>query len=247
MSLGMRTAARPGVSASRSARNVRVNAAAGRPNFFPGNEPPKWLDGSMVGDYGFDPLSLGEDPEDLAWYVQAELVHARFAMLGAAGILGPDVLTSIGLLDIPPWYEAGATKFGFTDAVTLTVVQTFLMGFVESKRYYDIINPGSQGVEGSFIGFEDGFKGTDAVGYPGGIFDPLGYADDPDTLKMMKVKEIANGRLAMLAMLGFYAQAGATKTTPVANWLAHLADPFNVTIAKFDPLKITSIPPGGSA
>ena len=27
---------------------------------------------------GFDPLGLGEDPEALKWYVQAELVHARF-------------------------------------------------------------------------------------------------------------------------------------------------------------------------
>ena len=46
---------------------------------------------SLVGDFGFDPLGLGKKPEDLAWYVQAELVHARFAMLGAAGIIIPEV------------------------------------------------------------------------------------------------------------------------------------------------------------
>jgi hypothetical protein len=40
-----------------------------------------------------DPLNLGSDPADLKWYVQAELVHARFAMLGAAGILGQEVST----------------------------------------------------------------------------------------------------------------------------------------------------------
>ena len=45
----------------------------------------------LAGDYGFDPLGLGEDPESLRWYVQAELVHARFAMLGVAGILLTDV------------------------------------------------------------------------------------------------------------------------------------------------------------
>lgn len=45
----------------------------------------------MAGDFGFDPLGLGEDPESLRWYVQAELVHARFAMLGVAGILLTDV------------------------------------------------------------------------------------------------------------------------------------------------------------
>lgn len=49
---------------------------------------------SLAGDYGFDPLGLGEDPESLKWYVQAELVHARFAMLGVAGILFTDVSSS---------------------------------------------------------------------------------------------------------------------------------------------------------
>jgi light-harvesting complex I chlorophyll a/b binding protein 5 len=46
---------------------------------------------SLPGDFGFDPLGLGEDPESLKWYVQAELVHCRFAMLGIFGILVTDV------------------------------------------------------------------------------------------------------------------------------------------------------------
>lgn len=46
---------------------------------------------SLAGDFGFDPLGLGEDPENLRWYVQAELVHSRFAMLGVLGILVTDV------------------------------------------------------------------------------------------------------------------------------------------------------------
>lgn len=49
---------------------------------------------SLAGDYGFDPLGLGEDPKSLKWYVQAELVHARFAMAGVAGILFTDVSDS---------------------------------------------------------------------------------------------------------------------------------------------------------
>lgn len=57
--------------------------------------PTQWLTinffSSLAGDFGFDPLGLGEDPESLKWYVQAELVHARFAMAGVAGILSTDV------------------------------------------------------------------------------------------------------------------------------------------------------------
>eukprot|EP01018_Ginkgo_biloba_P005927 Gb_25595 [translate_table: standard] len=45
---------------------------------------------SLAGDFGFDPLELGKDPENLRWYVQAELIHARFAMAGVAGILLTD-------------------------------------------------------------------------------------------------------------------------------------------------------------
>ena len=37
------------------------------------------------------------DKDKLKWYQQAELVHCRFAMLGAAGILVPDLFHSIGL------------------------------------------------------------------------------------------------------------------------------------------------------
>jgi hypothetical protein len=56
----------------------------------------------LPGDYGFDPLGLGEQPEDLKWYVQAELVHCRFAMAGVAGILGTDVsFSQLNSLPIP--------------------------------------------------------------------------------------------------------------------------------------------------
>lgn len=49
----------------------------------------------MPGDFGFDPLGLGEDADSLRWYVQAELLHARFAMAGVAGILFTDVGTEM--------------------------------------------------------------------------------------------------------------------------------------------------------
>merc|ERR1712098_790939 len=35
----------------------------GRPLYLPDIEPPAWLDGSMVGDRGFDPLGLSKPTE----------------------------------------------------------------------------------------------------------------------------------------------------------------------------------------
>jgi hypothetical protein len=56
---------------------------------------PEYLDGSLPGDYGFDPLGLGADKEWLAWFQQAELMHCRWAMIGAAGILLPDLASTV--------------------------------------------------------------------------------------------------------------------------------------------------------
>lgn len=54
---------------------------------FAGSTPPKHLDGTLPGDFGYDPLGLGANAERLKWFAEAERVHARWAMLAVAGIL----------------------------------------------------------------------------------------------------------------------------------------------------------------
>ncbi len=58
-------------ASAQAARGVVVSAAD-RQVWFPGNDPAPHLDGSMPGDYGFDPLSLGSDPKILKWYATAQ-------------------------------------------------------------------------------------------------------------------------------------------------------------------------------
>uniref|UniRef100_A0A0F7H079 Chlorophyll a-b binding protein, chloroplastic n=1 Tax=Goodyera fumata TaxID=1390594 RepID=A0A0F7H079_9ASPA len=217
---------------SSSSTSTLLLARARRDTWLPGLDPPPHLDGTLVGDFGFDPLGLGEDPESLRWYVQAELIHARFAMAGVAGILVTDLLRITGISDLPVWYEAGAVKFQFANTEALFVVQLLLMGFVETKRYMDYVSPGSQAKEGTFIGLEAAFQGLEP-GYPGGpILNPLGLAKDIRNAQQLKLKEIKNGRLAMVAMLGFFVQAYATHAGPIDNLLYHLSNPWNRTIVQ---------------
>ncbi|KAJ8433049.1 hypothetical protein Cgig2_020616 [Carnegiea gigantea] len=127
--------------------------------------PPGFLSSillrTLMEDFGFDPLGLGEDPEGLKWYVQAELIHSRFAMAGIAGILFTDLLRTTGTRKRLVWYEARATKFDFASTRALLVVQLLLMGSVETKRYMDFINLGSQAPEVSFFCIEAALEGLE--------------------------------------------------------------------------------------
>lgn len=247
MAFSMKSAAvgKPSLRASRGSRKaLSVRAmqppqvpavhdfagAAERPLWMPGTPAPEYLDGSLAGDRGFDPLGLCSDPAMRKWFVQAELQNARWAMLGVAGILFVSLGAEAGL-GFPQWYDAGevAIKNSPIPFGTLLITQLVLFHWVETKRIYDFKYPGSQ-ADGSFFGVTDDFKGKEP-GYPGGrFFDPLGMANGP-LYRKYKENEITNGRLAMTAFVGFLAQAAATGKGPIQNLNDHLASPYTTTFA----------------
>jgi light-harvesting complex II chlorophyll a/b binding protein 5 len=53
---------------------------------------------------------------------------------------------------------------------------------------------------------------------------------DPEVFQELKVKEIKNGRLAMVAVLAFALQGYVTGEGPYANWAKHVADPFGYNL-----------------
>jgi light-harvesting complex II chlorophyll a/b binding protein 7 len=57
------------------------------------------------------------------------------------------------------------------------------------------------------------------------VFDPLGLSEDPAKFADLQVKEIKNGRLALVAWVGFAAQGAVTRKGPVADLLDFAADP----------------------
>jgi hypothetical protein len=53
----------------------------------------------------------GADPANLEWHRNAELVHGRWAMLGAAGCLLPELLTKVRVRSAPEHAIRGRGAF----------------------------------------------------------------------------------------------------------------------------------------
>lgn len=70
---------------------------------YPGAKVPEYLEkADLPGTYGFDPLGLGTNPTNLAWYHEAEKTNGRWAMAACAGILFVELTKGSN------WVNAGA-------------------------------------------------------------------------------------------------------------------------------------------
>ena len=146
-------------------------------------------DNTLAGDMGFDPLQIADNSEKLAWYREAEVKHARLAMLAAFGWPISEVanfgklLTSDGRA--PSLLNGGLGEVNGVYWGAVVALAVFWEAKGLDKQYG---------------------KKTDYL--PGMLgFDPLG-ADSPG----MRNAEITNGRVAMLAITAFALEEAVTKS-----------------------------------
>jgi len=145
-------------------------------------------DKTLAGDMNFDPLMIADSPEKLAWYREAEVKHARLAMLAAFGWPVSEITNFGGLLNgdgrAPSLLNGG---LGNVNGVYWAAV-VGLAVFWEGK-----------GLDKQF-GKKDDYL-------PGMLnFDPLGMDSEG-----MRGAEITNGRVAMMAITAYALEEAITR------------------------------------
>lgn len=200
---------------------------------------------SVTGGPGFDPLGLFDPSIDgyrgQRWSTYSEVMHGRWAMLGVLGATVPEYLVSVDVIpETPgiPWFTifetppaTGLDGDQFDSNPTAFIfAQVCVLAVVELRRLQDWRAPGSRGQD--FLGLERYFyNATGDPMYPGGpVFNGLRWVENPSSVQQYKEVEITAGRLAMLAFLGFSAQAMLTHVGPVQNLSDHLRDPLRENI-----------------
>ena len=169
----------------------------------PMDKRPPALDGTIPGDVGFDPVGFSNNPPkfwnlpagSLKWYQEAEIMHARVAMLAVVGIL------------FPSWYHfPGNADVGldaYADTNPLTAMSTcppaalwqiaFAIFCQETNRISKVIVGGAEAGEHGW-----GQKGA---------YNPFQFNYSEEEYREKQVQEIKNGRLAMFGALGMLLQA----------------------------------------
>lgn len=156
-----------------------------------------WL--KNVDPYGlgyFDPwgYTIGASEAQIRAYREAELKHGRIAMLAALGFIVQEKFHPLfdGSIDGASVY---ALQKSFEYEASVWLAPLLLVLGCEAISGFAVFLPRDGHIEGDVL---------DPIGL---TFDPLGLAPkDPEAFKEMRTKELNNGRLAMIAIAGFFAQ-----------------------------------------
>jgi len=198
-------------------------------------------DNSIVGDKGFDPLGFADSKAKLRIYREAELKHGRLAMLAALGwpvsealdkpiaaLLGlPPLLTFSG--EAPSILNGGLEKLPPLYLPAVFVISAIFEYYATriSKRAGFAATLAALGAE-DITGLDidgDGQVGSptmlaDDNYLPGDLgFDPLKlYKGSDQDKRTMQLKELNNGRLAMMAITGYAASEFVNKVPVVGGF-----------------------------
>lgn len=171
----------------------------------------------MPGSYGFDPLGFGNDA-DLVALRQSEILHGRWAMLAALGVLLPEAGALIAGGErvfhwwAPYGYNTDANELLYLgqplplSVALVALIHLPLVGAAELMRTGNLKAPA-------------GLRELDPV-YPGAIFDPLGLAKRAgDGLDELKATEVNASRVAMVAYYVFIWEAILYQKGPLELWI----------------------------
>jgi light-harvesting complex II chlorophyll a/b binding protein 4 len=159
------------------------------------NAPGKFVNAIKpdAGSASLTPLQPYKDAFGLARFRENELIHGRWAMLAALGVIVSEATTGVAWQDAGKVELDGSQYLGFSIPLTipqLLWIEAILVGGAEI--------------------FRNGSTDAEERLYPGGAFDPLGLASEPARARQLKEAEVKHGRLAMVAFLGFSVQAFTT-------------------------------------
>lgn len=138
-----------------------------------------------VGDVGFDPLGFSEY-FDMKWLREAEIKHGRSSMLATLGFVAQEYITLPGYTHVD---DSNLAPEAVGVSAMLQIVMW--MGVLEFWT-----NKGNVTMETMF---------SDPERVPGDLgFDPMGFSvgKSQEEKDAMALKELKNGRLAMLAIGG---------------------------------------------
>jgi hypothetical protein len=163
---------------------------------------PAALTGELAGDVGFDPFGFAKAPEDLLNYREAEVKHARLAMLAAAGWPISELFDKkiASVLGMAPVLDAADRAPSLLNGGLAKISPVYWIGVLAMAAAIDLY-----GIKQSRSGKPDYFPGN--LG-----FDPFGvFPKEAEGQKWMQTAEIKNGRLAMIAITAFAVQEAVTK------------------------------------
>lgn len=187
---------------------------------------PALLDGQLAGDFGFDPLGFADSRENLAFYADAEVKHARLAMLCAAGWPLSE-LWHTGLAKL-----AGAEPMLASGGRAPSVLNGGILTQFNGLAGLALLIAGAGAIELlSNANKNNGWGEAAAVAeekvvVPGELgFDPFGlyegFGGTPAAKKAMRTAELKNGRTAMVAVFLYVVEEFSTgkPVTELTPWI----------------------------